>query len=68
MKKDYQSFEEISFELKKLNLQRKIALEELKNAGYTAQHNIQSSFWMGTVFNAIKKFGTLYLIKRIFKR
>lgn len=68
MRNDYRSFEEISLELKKLNLQRKIALEELKNAGYTAQHSVQPNFWMGTVFNAVKKFGILYLIKRIFRR
>lgn len=64
----YNSFNEIDFELKRLNLERKIAWEEIKQSGNEVQESLSPYSWVKPTINAIKKFGILFLLKKIFKR
>ena len=67
MKKQYSSFEEIDRDLKLYQLQREVAMEEAKNIRYQLQHDLSPANWFSTALSAIKKYGILYLIKRIFR-
>ncbi|WP_035086439.1 MULTISPECIES: DUF6327 family protein [Aquimarina] len=65
--KVYTSFEEIHNELKTLQLKRQISLEEMKLAKSEFKEDLQPYQWMSTFLSALKKYGLLYLIKRMFK-
>ncbi|SEL95001.1 hypothetical protein SAMN04487910_3688 [Aquimarina amphilecti] len=67
MKKTYTSFKEIENDLRRLNLQRQISLEEMKLLKSNLKEDIQPYQWFSTVLSAVKKYGILYLIKRMFK-
>lgn len=67
MKKIYTSFEEIDMDLKTLHLQRQIAMEELKYSKYELQESLTPHQWVSTLLSAVKKYGILYLIRRLFK-
>ena len=66
--RNYNSFEEIDFEIKKLNLERKIAWEEIKHSGNKVQEYLDPYNWIVPIISSIKKFGILFLLKRIFKK
>ena len=66
--KIYNSFSEIDFELKKLNLERKIALEEIKYTGNKIQGNLTPNGWVIPILNAVKKFGIYFFLKKILKK
>ncbi|UZO81114.1 DUF6327 family protein [Aquimarina sp. ERC-38] len=63
----YTSFKDIDQDLKTLNLQRQIALEELKYTKHDLQESVMPPQWVNTVLGFVKKYGILYIIKRIFK-
>lgn len=65
--KSYQSFKEIEEDLKRLHLERQIALEELKLSKHDLQDSISPYQWLSTALNAAKKYGIVYLIRRILK-
>lgn len=65
--KIYNSFSEIEIELKKLNLERKIALEEIKYSGNKIQENLTPYSWVSPILNALKKYGVYFLVKRFFR-
>ena len=65
--KAYQSFEEINRDLRQLSLERQIALEELKMVKYDFEESLKPLSIVKTVLSAFGKFGTLMLIKKIFK-
>ncbi|WP_430908090.1 DUF6327 family protein [Maribacter sp. 2-571] len=65
--KTYTSFDEIDADLKRLKLRKQIALETLKGSGHHIKNELQPDFWWSTIWNAIKKYGILYLIRRLFK-
>ncbi|TPN84441.1 DUF6327 family protein [Aquimarina algicola] len=67
MKKTYSSFKEIERDLQALNLQRKISFEEIKVLKYELKEDLQPYQWLSTIMNLIKKYGVLYLLKRLFK-
>ncbi|KZS38868.1 hypothetical protein AWE51_14910 [Aquimarina aggregata] len=67
MKKTYTSFKEIEQDLRKLNLQRQIHLEEVKLIKSEFKEELQPYQWVSTIFSAVKKYGTFYLIKKLFK-
>ncbi len=67
MKKTYTSFKEIEQDLRKFNLQRQIALEEVKLLKTELKEDLQPYQWLSTALSAVKKYGILYLIKRLFK-
>ncbi|GAA4271989.1 DUF6327 family protein [Aquimarina gracilis] len=67
MEKTYTSFKEIEQDLRKLNLQRKIALEEMKLLKFELKEDLQPYQWVSTLLSAIKKYGIFYMIRRIFR-
>ena len=66
--RNYNSFDEIDYELKRLNLERKIAWEEIKQTGNKVQDSLTPSGILMTIFGGVKKFGIFFLLKKIFKR
>ncbi len=67
MEKTYTSFQEIEKDLRTLNLKRKISLEEMKLLKYELKEDLRPYNWIGTVLHSIKKYGMLYLVRKIFK-
>lgn len=66
--KQYQSFEDIETDLKRLNLERKIALEEMKLLRVEFQDNLKPSNWVvNTILSVAGKYGFYKLIKRFLK-
>ena len=65
--KSYQSFKEIEQDLKTLNLKRQIALEELKMSKHDLQDSVSPHKWLSTALNAAKKYGIIYLIRKVLK-
>ena len=63
----YKNFDEIEYNLKRLKLEREIALEELKGLKQDVQEDLSPYNWMSTAFSAAKKFGMLYLMRKIVK-
>lgn len=65
--KTYENFDQIEFDLQKLNLERKIALEELKGLKQEVKEDLAPYNWLSTSVSLVKKYGFLYLIKRFIK-
>lgn len=63
----YKNFEEIEFNLRRLKLEREIALEELKGLKQDVQEDLSPYNWVSTAFSAAKKFGMLYLMRKVVK-
>ncbi len=67
MEKEYTSFKEIEQDLRKLHLQRQIYLEEMKLLKSEFKEDLQPYQWVSTLLSAVKKYGILYLIRRLFR-
>ncbi|GAA0715417.1 DUF6327 family protein [Aquimarina litoralis] len=67
MRKEYTSFSEIQKDLKVLNLQRQICIEEMKVTKDQLKQDLLPNQWVSTILSAVKKYGILYLIRKIFK-
>lgn len=63
----YSNFEEINYDLKRLNLERQIALEELKGLKEDVKEDFSAPNWLGTLASFAKRYGIMYLIRKIFK-
>lgn len=63
----YKNFDEIEFNLKRLKLERQIALEEIKGLKHDVQQDLSPYNWISTLLSAAKKFGFLYLMKKVVK-
>lgn len=63
----YKNFEQIEYDLKRLNLERQIALEEVKGLKQDVIEDLSPYSWVSTAFSAVKKFGVLYLVKKIIR-
>ncbi|TLF47067.1 hypothetical protein [Maribacter aurantiacus] len=63
----YNNFDEIEFDLQRLNLERQIAIEELKGLKQEVKEDLNPYNWLSTAISLIKKYGILYLIKKILK-
>lgn len=61
----YQNFEQIDYDLHRLNLERQIALEEIKGLKQEVKEDLSPYSWMSTVLSAVKKYGILYLIRKV---
>ncbi len=66
--KTYQSFEEIEYNLSRLKLERKIALEEMKLLKVELVEDLSPPIWVSTIANVAGKYGLFYLVRRLFKR
>lgn len=63
----YQNFDEIEFDLQRLDLERQIAMEELKGLKQDVKEDLSPYNWLSTAISLVKKYGILYLIKKILK-
>jgi len=61
----YKNFEQIDYDLTRLNLERQIALEEIKGLKQEVKEDLSPYSWMTTVLSAVKKYGILYLIRKV---
>ncbi len=66
--KTYKDFESIERDLKILNLERKIALEEIKHLKYEYQEAIKPPHWLQTGIDIMGKLSTLLMLKKAFKK
>lgn len=63
----YQDFDEIENDLKKLYLEKEIAKTELKIAKYELEEFLKPMNWIITILKSLSKYGVLFIIKRVFK-
>ena len=65
--KKYRNQEEINADLKRLNLERQIAWEEIKGLRYELEEDLQPYNWLHTALSVTKKYGLFYLMRKILK-
>ncbi|WP_442267206.1 hypothetical protein ACSIGC_05810 [Tenacibaculum sp. ZS6-P6] len=65
MKKSYSNQKEITKELRKLKLQRKIAFEEIKLIKHEFKEDISINNWITTVIKTITRIGIYNLAKKL---
>ncbi|MHB0755212.1 DUF6327 family protein [Polaribacter sp. M15] len=65
--KTYTSFAEIEKDLRKLELEKEIAKEELKIVKHNFEEFLKPVNWLTSAFRTISKYGILMLIKKILK-
>ncbi|MGB5171745.1 DUF6327 family protein [Eudoraea sp.] len=65
--KSYKNFEEIEYDLKRLNLEREIALEELKAVKQEFKKDLQPPNWVNLILSLGKKYGSYFFIKKLLK-
>ncbi|MBR9914408.1 MAG: hypothetical protein GYB32_06195 [Algicola sp.] len=65
--KNYSTFEDIEYDLKRLNLERQIAFEELKGVKGQIKEDLKPLHWLQTAVKYASKFGSLMLLKKIIK-
>ncbi|MCX7547211.1 DUF6327 family protein [Xanthomarina sp. F1114] len=65
--KQYQSFEDIERELKHLDLERKIAWEEMKLLKSEFQDDLKPANWVQLALKIAGKYGLFLISKRFFK-
>ncbi|MFL0353721.1 hypothetical protein [Xanthomarina sp. GH4-25] len=65
--KQYQSFEDIETDLKRLSLERNIALEEMKLLKSEFQDDLKPANWIQSAIKTAGKYGLFLLAKRFFK-
>ena len=65
--KTYQSFKEIEKDLKRVSLERQIALEELKIVKNDFEESLKPISLLSDAFKVLSKYGALMFIKKIFK-
>lgn len=63
----YKNFDEIEFNLKRLDLERQIALEQIKGLKQDVQVDLSPYNWVATAVSAAKKFGFVYLIRKLIR-
>ncbi|MFT7441935.1 MAG: hypothetical protein ACI9Q3_000295 [Maribacter sp.] len=68
MIKTYQSFDEIDRDLKRLSLERQIAIEELKMIKSDFEDSLRPISILISVFGFVCKYGILLLIKKCFDK
>jgi len=65
--KQYQSFKDIETELKQLDLERKIAWEEMKLLKSEFQEDMKPANWIQYALKMAGKYGLFLIAKRFFK-
>lgn len=63
----YNSVEDINKDLKRLSLERQIAWEEMKGLRHEVKEDLSPYNWLSTVISSVKKYGILYLIRKILR-
>ena len=62
----YENFEQIDYDLKRLNLEREIALEELKLVRSDFQDKLKPLNIIASFVKFAGKYGAMYFFKKIF--
>lgn len=65
--KIYNSFSEIEKDLKKLQLEKDIAIEELKIVKHDFEAYTKPIVWVNKALKYLSKYGVLLMIKKMFK-
>ena len=65
--KQFESFQDIETELKRLDLERNIAFEEMKLLKSEFKDDLKPANWVSAIFNVAGKYGFYVLLKRFFK-
>jgi hypothetical protein len=65
--KTYKSLKELEYDLKRLNLERQIALEELKIATNDIQDSLKPARWVVSISKFLGKYGLWVLLRKIIK-
>ncbi|GGK20269.1 hypothetical protein GCM10007962_12990 [Yeosuana aromativorans] len=65
--KNYQSFHDIEQDLKRLKLERHIALEEMKLSKNKLKDNFYQNSWLNLAIGVAGKYGFYVLLKRFIK-
>lgn len=65
--KQYHSFKEIEYDLKRLKLERQIGLEQLKGMKGELSESLKPINWIGSAIKFAGKYGIFVLIKRLFR-
>lgn len=65
--KTYKDLSEINLDLKRLNLERQIAWEEMKGLNQEVKQDLRPYSWINTVLSAVKKYGIIYLIRKVLR-
>jgi hypothetical protein len=63
----YQSFEDIEQDLKRLNLERNIAWEEIKLSKNKFRNDLKQKNWLSMIVDVAGKYGFYMLLKRFLK-
>jgi hypothetical protein len=63
----YESFEEIDQDLKKLNLERQIVIEELKLTQNQMKENLAPINWLDSIISLLVKYGASFLLNRVLR-
>ncbi|WP_035483127.1 hypothetical protein [Gaetbulibacter saemankumensis] len=67
MMKEYNTFEDIDTDLKRLNLERQIAIEELKLVQIKIEEEFKPYNLILTAFKVVSKIGLFKILKKIMK-
>ncbi len=65
--KVYKNLHEVNLDLKRLNLERQIAWEEMKGLKEEVKNNLRPYNWINTVLSSVKKYGVIYLIRKLLR-
>ncbi|MBQ0767963.1 MAG: hypothetical protein KBT58_01630 [Bizionia sp.] len=66
--KTYKTLDDIDFDLKRLTLERNIALEEIKGAKGEFIESLQPAQWMQTGAKILGKVGVMMFVKKLFRK
>ncbi|MBC31801.1 MAG: hypothetical protein CMH48_13275 [Muricauda sp.] len=67
IKRQYKTMEEVQLALKAARLQKDIALAELEGSKLEVEEQLRPFKILSYATTALKKYGTFYLIRRLFK-
>ncbi|WP_435138816.1 hypothetical protein [Formosa sp. A9] len=67
MKKDFKTFKEVEYELKRLDLERKIAWEEMRGLKGQVKEDLQPVNWVQSALSIGFKYGAFALFKKLWR-
>lgn len=65
--KQYNTYEDVQRDLKRLNLERHIAWENMKLQKNKIGDELQPKQWMVTVYKVVQKYGVYILMRRLLR-
>jgi len=68
MTNGYHNIDDVNLDLKRLSLERSIAKEKFISVKGDLKESLQPAEWMQTALKIAGKLGSLFLVKKLFKR